>query len=243
MKIKSLAKAIDILELVAWADGPVSLKSISSGLGLSGATASRLASDLTEAGLLRKSGYRSFEPALGMIHLGQRAMLNYVFPKKVNKILHSRCRSTGLQGDLAGVFKSHLVYLYNSAHDEATGRLGLPYTGQLFNSNIALVVLATKYGEAEALRLLRGSLVEKDSAFSKDAVNSFKGRLGMLAEFGYSFLDGGSYWNACMPLRWREETLGLALYGAPGEIEERDRLVFEVKRLRADIEEMLLNME
>jgi DNA-binding IclR family transcriptional regulator len=108
MKIKALDKALGVLELVAWSDGPLALKAIADGLGLSVATASRLASDLVEAGLLRKSDYRRFEPALGLIHLGQRAMLNYVFPKKVNRMLRARCRATGLKGALAGIFKDRL---------------------------------------------------------------------------------------------------------------------------------------
>jgi hypothetical protein len=43
------------------------------------------------------------------------------------------------------------------------------------------------------------------------------------------------------PLRWREQTLGLALYGSPDEAKEPARLIREVKRLRDDVEETLLN--
>jgi DNA-binding IclR family transcriptional regulator len=65
MKTKVLGKALEVLELVAWSDGPLSLKSLCRESGLSLATASRLSADLVEAGLMRKSGYRSFEPSLG----------------------------------------------------------------------------------------------------------------------------------------------------------------------------------
>jgi DNA-binding IclR family transcriptional regulator len=242
MKTKVLGKALEVLELVAWSDGPLSLKSLCRESGLSLATASRLSADLVEAGLMRKSGYRSFEPSLGLIHLGQRAMLNYVFPKKANRLLRARCKALGLKGGLAGIFKDRVVYLYNSAHDEAPDRLGMPFTGHPFNSNIALVVLGASRGKKAALRVLRESAGRHLKGIAlKNSIESFKARLESLEREGHSFLDGGAYWNASVPLRWREQTLGLALYGSPDEAKEPARLIREVKRLRDDVEETLLN--
>ena len=244
MKLKLLAKTLALVDEVAMAEGPLSLKEISANLKLSLPTASRIASDLVEAGLLRKCGYHSFAPALGLIHLGQRATLNYIFPKKANRIIASRCRSTGLKGALAGVHKDRLVYLYNSSHDETPGRLGLPFVNHPFNSNIALVVLAASKGRKIALETLRKSLrKEGDGRPVKTSMDSYAERIAMLESEGHSLLDGGDFWNACVPLRWKDETLGLAFYASPKEARTKARLVLETKRLLADIEEALLNAQ
>lgn len=242
MKLKLLDKALGFIDCLAMADSPVSLKEVSSKLKLSLATASRIGSDLVEAGLIRKCGYHHFAPALGLIHLGQRATLTYIFPKKVNRLIASRCRATGLKGALAGVSKDRLVYLYNSSHDEAPDRLGLPFVNHPFNSNIALVALASSQGRRKALEILKRSLREEGRGVPYgEALKSYSARIGMLEACGHSLLDGGSYWNACVPLEWRGESLGLAMYASPQEARSRERLISEVKRLRSDIEEALLN--
>ncbi len=244
MKLKLLGKALGFLDCVSMTERPLSLKEAAAKLEISLATASRIGSDLVEAGLLRKSSYHCFEPALGLIHLGQRATLKCVFPKKVNRLIASRCRSTGLKGALAGIYKDRLVYLYNSSHDEAPSRLGLPYVNHPFNSNIALVVLADSKGRKKALKILRKSLREEgDGRPFKQALKSYEERISMLEDEGHALLDGGSFWNACAPLKWKGETLGLALYASPEEARSKERLVFEAKRLRSDIEEALLNSE
>ena len=242
MKSKLLRKTFELLDYVASCDGPASLKEMGQGLKSSPATCSRIASDLVEAGLLRKSDYHSFEPALGLIHLGQRATLNYIFPNKVNKLIVSRCRLTGFKGALAGVYKDRLVYLYNSSHDEAPGRLGLPFIGHPFNSNIALVVLTASLGREKAMAVLKSSLRRHGKALPfKETLDSYSERMSMLETEGYSLLDGGAFWNVCMPLRWRSEILGLALYASPESALKKESLIHETQRLLSDIEEALLN--
>lgn len=240
MKSKLLAKAFAFLDLACAAEEPLSLKDAAKSLKLSAATASRVGSDLVEAGLLRKSGYRSFEPALGLLHLGQRALLRNVFPKKALRLVSSRCRAEGLDGALAGVFKDRLVYFFNSSHDER--RPGLPYVNQPFNSNIALVSLCVSQGRERALAVLKKSLLENgDGRPEAAAAKSYSERLDALEREGFSFLDGGSFWNACVPLKWRGEAFGLALYASPEAARSKARLVSEAFRLRSDVEELLLN--
>jgi len=244
MKSKLLRKATSMLEIVSESDAPLSLKELEAALGLGQATASRIASDLVESGLLRKISYRNFAPGLGLIRLGQRASLNYAFLKKVNRLLDSRARGLSFGSALAGVAGRRLVYLFNSLHDDSPGRLGLPYSNTVCNSNIALVSLACSLGRKKAMTALRESLRSEGADLPfKAMLESYSKRIDMLESEGFSLLDGGSFWNCCVPLRWRSDVLGLALYAAPAKAVSKDRLVSETRKLLADVEELLLNVQ
>ncbi len=243
MRDKVLGKAFLVLEELTEADSPLTLKELSLRLGMNASTLSRIANDLVEGGYLRKASYRSFEPALGLIHLGQRALLNCQFPKKVSRLVCARCRATGLKGALAGVFKDRLVYLYNSSHEGSGRSAGMPFSYLTHKSNIALAVLARRHGRKEALRILKGSLKRSGQEASEELLRSFASRMDQLESEGCSFLDGEDFWNVAAPVEWQGEVYGLSLFGSKGSRGSERGLVKETLSLAASVREALLNCE
>ena len=241
MKNKLLGKTFLVLEEIAASTSPLSLKLLSARLKMHPSTLSRITGDLVEAAYLRKTSYRDFEPALGLIYLGQRATLNCYFPKKVNKLVRAHCQGTKIKGALAGVFKGCLVYLYISDSDHAD-RAGMPFVNQPHTSNIALTVLGVRHGKKEALKILRESLLRNVPKLPlRDNLRFYSERLDALAEKGYSLWDGKSYWNVCHPISWQGDIFGLSLFcGSDGQL-SKEQLVRESSRLAERIREFLLN--
>ncbi|MEI3002230.1 MAG: helix-turn-helix domain-containing protein [Victivallis sp.] len=142
MKNKLLEKTFQVLEAVAASPEPVSLKELSGRLGINSSTLSRIAADLVETGYLTKAGYRNFEPALGLIRIGQNAVHSSHLPRTVNPLVRSRVDELGVNGAFAGIESGQVVYLYRSDAFSDENRIGLPYRVPLYRSNIAIAILA-----------------------------------------------------------------------------------------------------
>ena len=97
MKNKLLEKTFLVLEAIAASPEPVSLKDLSTTLGLNISTASRITADLVEAGYVTKSGYRHFEAALGLIRLGQNAINSSPLPRTVNPLIRAKAEALGVK--------------------------------------------------------------------------------------------------------------------------------------------------
>ena len=155
-------KTLKILEVLSCSERAVSLKEICARTGTTPPAASRLLSDLTESGYIRKVTYRTFEPGLGMAALGQGAMLHDFFPRRAINFLDSELKKEDLQGALAGMFHGRLVYLYHSyALDPRMAMLSEEYP--LSVSNIALVILSCQYGRKKAEEIMLANLDEMES--------------------------------------------------------------------------------
>ena len=151
MKNKLLEKTFQVLEAVAASPEPVSLKELSGRLGINSSTLSRIAADLVETGYLTKAGYRNFEPALGLIRIGQNAVHSSHLPRTVNPLVRSRVDELGVNGAFAGIESGQVVYLYRSDAFSDENRIGLPYRVPLYRSNIAIAILAMSLPPGEAL--------------------------------------------------------------------------------------------
>ena len=244
MKNKLLGKAFLVLEEIAASMSPLSLKLLSTRLGIHASTLSRITNDLVEAGYLRKANYREFEPALGLIYLGQRAMVNCHFPKKVNRLIRGRCKTAKLQGAVAGVFKDRLVYMYNSSHEEAGDKAGMPFTCHPHSSNIALVVLAKRFGKTKALKVLEDSLTRyAPESDLQERLHFFDGRITELDAEGYSLWIAKDSWNVCVPVVWDDEVFGLALYTTPELAGTKERLIMETSLLAHRVNDLLLDRD
>lgn len=161
MKTLILNKTLKILEVLSSSERAVSLKEICERTGITPPAASRLLSDLTESGYIRKVTYRTFEPGLGMAALGQGAMLHDFFPRRAIDFLDSELKKEDLQGALAGMFHGRLVYLYHSyALDPRMAMLSEEHP--LSVSNIALVILSCQHGKKKAEEMMLGNLSEME---------------------------------------------------------------------------------
>lgn len=242
MKNLILLKTFRILEAIATASQPVSLKSLVVQLKLNTSTVSRITADLLEAGYIRKRNYREFEPALGMIFLGQCATRNLSFHKQLKRIIRSRCRILHLNGALAELFNDELVYLFLTMPDDLTDRSDLPFSCLLHKSNIAIVLLCRRYGGDKALQLLRKSL--RDHEHDLDTISQHEqflaARIEEFQQHGYSLWKKGNAWNVCVPVIHHGECLGLSLFCRPSRSGSDDLLVAEGKALAARLEDELI---
>ena len=146
MKNLLLEKTFRVLELAASAEKPVSLKQLSEATAIPPSTLSRIAADLVEAGYLSRSGPRRFEPAPGLILLGQNALYNSPLPHVANPLIRSRAESLGVNGALAGMQNGQLVYLYRSDLYGPDQINGMPCRVPPGRSYIALAILVMENG-------------------------------------------------------------------------------------------------
>lgn len=230
MKNKLLGKTFQVLEIVAASPEPVSLKQLSERLGISSSTLSRIASDLVKAGYLIKSGYRHFEPALGLIRIGQNAVHSSHLPRIVNPLMRSRVEELGVNGAFAGIERGQVVYLFRSDDFSAENRLRLPYRIPLYRSNIAIAILAMSLPTEEAVEYLRNDIRSRSG--NEVELDEIIPLLQHTARSGYLFRkEPNGHWNITFPVEFNGVFYGLAFHGNRAEEQNFDRLLFECSLL------------
>lgn len=153
---KVLLQGLELLRLLAQADGPVSATALAETTGQHPSTVSRLLSGLVQAGYVRKPDYRSFAADLGLVTLFGRVRQHFPLTRVPHAAL--RAQVAGLPGmrlSLATLHEHQLVYwLAIDANQEESDLVvsGFP----LHLSSIALRILLDR-PEAEALELLATS--------------------------------------------------------------------------------------
>ena len=241
MKTLILNKTLKILEVLSSSDRAVSLKEICAKTGITPPAASRLLSDLTGAGYIRKVTYRTFEPGLGMAALGQGAMRHDFFPRRAIEFLDSELRDQNLQGALAGMFHGRLVYLYHSyALNPRMAMLSEEHP--LSVSNIALVILSCQHGRKKAEDMMLGNLSEMEldpSLREKKAVVIRK----CLREFEKNHFSvwknekGGR--NICFPVISGSQIYGLSFLIGKDETRESSEIFLNCSGLVSSLRKML----
>lgn len=238
MKNKLLDKTFQVLEAVAASPEPVSLKELSGRLGINASTLSRIASDLVEAGYLTKPGYRCFEPALGLIRLGQNAVHSSHLPRTVNPMVKNRAEELGVNGAFAGIERGQLVYLFRSDAFSGESRIGLPYRVPLYRSNIAIAILAMSLPAEEALEQFRGDIRARNGNAAE--LDEIKPLLEHVVRNGYLFRrEPEARWNITFPVEYGGRFYGLAFYGDRAGERNFDRLLFECSLLASRIRSAL----
>ena len=238
MKNKTVEKCFAVLESVTAHEGAVTLKELSARLNMPPGTLSRLVSDLVEAGYLAKSGYHRWEPALGVVRLGQNAMSHFPPAAQINPMLRQRAAELGVEAALGGIDRGQLVYLYRSNAYAESDRAHLPCRVPLYRSNIAIMVLAKSFEVEKALAILRASRPEGESDPDDDTL---RGLLSSAAKEGYLVRrEGGGRWNICFPVEFDGAVFGLSLFGDGAENEAKlDRMLFETSLLCGRIHSQL----
>ncbi len=232
MKNKLLDKTLQVLEVIASSPEPRSLKSISSGLGLSPGTLSRIVADLCEYGLIEKFGYHQVRPSLGMIRLGQDAMTNFSLPRIVPPLIRSHAEAAEANGSFAGMHNWKLVYLYNSGGrggQSSEQLLGLPYWEPVLRSRLAAVILGAQHDEVELKELLKQRFfLESDSP----QVDFFMENCRQVRQNGYvAHREFGRGWSVNFPVWCNAHVYGVSLFGQDAEHCNLERMIFETSLL------------
>ena len=242
MKNKLLEKTFQVLEAVAASPEPVSLKELSGRLGINSSTLSRIAADLVETGYLTKAGYRNFEPALGLIRIGQNAVHSSHLPRTVNPLVRSRVDELGVNGAFAGIESGQVVYLYRSDAFSDENRIGLPYRVPLYRSNIAIAILAMSLPPGEALKRFRADIHARHAEHAAKAdLAEIRDLLEHVARNGYLFRrEPEARWNITFPVEYGGQFYGVSFYGDRAGERNFDRLLFECSLLASRIRSKLV---
>ena len=228
MKNKLIGKTLQVLEFVSSSPEPASMKAVAAEFGLAAGTLSRIISDLCEYGLIEKFGYHHVRPSLGMIRLGQDAMMNSSLPRIVPPLIRSHAEALEAKGAFAGVHRLKLVYLYNSGNT-VPGALGLPYWEPVLRSRMAAAILGTAY-TADELDTLIGSGLgiasdHPDMVFFHDNCRQVRAN-GYIAH-----REQGRGWSVNFPVVCNNKVYGVALSGKDTELHSLDRMIFETSLL------------
>ena len=242
MKNKLLEKTFLVLEAIAASPEPVSLKDLSTTLGLNISTASRITADLVEAGYVTKSGYRHFEAALGLIRLGQNAINSSPLPRTVNPLIRAKAEALGVHGAFAGIQHGQLVYLYRSDLFSQNQMYGLPCQVPFHRSNIAIVILSQAFSREEAVQKLMDSARNDNAepAYLNEERELLEKLVDSVLTNGYLLrMEPNKRWNICFPVRCKEIYYGVSFYGDAADTRNFDRLLFECSLLTSRIRNLL----
>lgn len=150
---KVLLQGLDLLRLLAQANGPVSATSLAQTTGQHPSTVSRLLTGLVKAGYLRKPDYHSYSVDLGLVTLLGRVRQHFPIATEPRlALIEAARRLPGMRLSLATLHGHQLVYwLAVDAGQEPVDLIsgGFP----LHLSSIALRILLDR-PKAEALELL-----------------------------------------------------------------------------------------
>ena len=241
MKNKLLEKTFQVLEAISASDGPVTLKELGRKIAINTSTLSRITADLVEAGYVFKADYRSFEPALGMIRLGQNAAYSSHLPRVINPMVKEHVEKLGVQGAFAGIDNNQVVYLYRSDAYASEREYGMPCRVPLYRSNIAIAILTQSRSSEEVLALFEESIHRnRAEGEAKADLEEIRALVEHVRKNGYLFRrEGRERWNITFPVEYNGGFYGVSFYGDRAEERNFDRLLFECSLLASRLHSAL----
>lgn len=234
----SLDKVFTVLELLASKDTSVSLKELVEITGINHSTLSRILSNLVEIGYVHKESYHEFRIDLGLVALGQRALLNYSLPKSVLNLVYKKSQQLKVEGAVAGLVNDEVVHLYHSAHAGMRGSLGLPLTCPIYKTNTGLVMLSKLKTVKEAMSIIRSS-IENDPHNTEPVetiIKQFRKRFNFARKHNYSFWLNNPEWNVSFPFNFKNRIFSVSLFSRK-PLKNRDKIILECSLLVRKIEE------
>lgn len=210
MKSLLTAKIFTVTSYLLRSGKPVSILELSQETGIERSACWRIVSDLCQLGYLRRTTGRKVEPGLGMIYWGQAASSHTFFTRKAMDKLGEESSRLQVQAALAGIFEEQLVYLYR---DNSSPLEFFQYP--LFKSNLALCILAKKYGSEKALTILGRNAEEHQQTADYSAWHQ---RIVLLEKTGYALEETTSGINLAFPLKRKNEIFGLSFF----ELSDKD---------------------
>lgn len=152
----ALTHGLEILRLLAEADGPLSSTEIARRVDLHQSSASRILKTLIAVGYVRKPDYRSFAVDLGVLTLGGSALRHFGLatkPRAALAALAERC--DGLLVSLATLWRGQIIYFlrYHKGHEPVLLSVG----GYPLHLSSPALRLLLALPEEHALQALEGS--------------------------------------------------------------------------------------
>jgi len=138
------AKILRVLDCVADAEAPLTLKELRSRTGLPAAVVSRICADLVEGGYLERDGYHAVAAAPGLLRLGAGALRNSPFLRQSLPILRARAANLGVRTSLVGLSGGKLCCFFRSA---SWGGIGTASREPWWRFEAAALLLAPEEGE------------------------------------------------------------------------------------------------
>ncbi len=114
-----LTIGLDILRILAEADGPLTATVIAERVGLHVSNVSRTLRVLAEHGYVRKPTYHSFAADLGILALAGAAVARLPAIAATTAAVQDAARASGLQATLAALHRDQVLYLHRGRPDGA----------------------------------------------------------------------------------------------------------------------------
>lgn len=106
-----LTAGLEILRILAEADGPLTATAIAERIDLHVSNVSRTLRVLAQAGYVRKPTYHSFAPDLGVLSLAGAAASRLPAVARTRSAVRELAAASGLQATLAALFRDQVLYL------------------------------------------------------------------------------------------------------------------------------------
>lgn len=110
-----LTTGLDILRILAEAEGPLTATAIAERVGLHVSNVSRTLGVLAKHGYVRKPTYHSFAPDLGVLALAGAAATRLPEVARTRDAVIELARASGLQATLAAFHRDQVMYLHRCA--------------------------------------------------------------------------------------------------------------------------------
>ena len=229
MKSTLLEKSFRILERVATASEPVTLKELAADLNLNTSTVSRIAADLTERHLIRKAGYHSFVPSTALFRLGEHAR-NTPLIRTVSPLLTSRALELNINISLACIESGDLLCLASCGPDAGDKK---PPAFPLWRSPQAAVILGKINQPETAENFFRRATENTASKLNLQQEQIFFKNLCRSAAATGCIIqkDPRTGWNVSFPIAAADDFFGLSLFGKDVDKCNIERMQFEGSRL------------
>lgn len=237
MKSTLLDKSFRILEKIALSREPVTLKELASDLELNTSTVSRIASDLTERNLIRKSGYHSFVPSIGLFRIGNAAGDTPLI-RAVSGVMEERLAEMGVNGVFAGIDGGYIVHMYEKMIDQTSW---MPSRLPVWKSNLAALLLGKRNDQEMIERFFYNTWKgdRKDAATLREC-ELLRRRCAEAAEAGHVvFKDPRLGWSISFPVEVSGELYGISIFGKDIENSKLELLEFECSRLASKLSSVL----
>ncbi len=112
-----LTTGLDILRILAEAEGPLTATAIAERVGLHVSNVSRTLGVLAKHGYVRKPTYHSFAPDLGVLALAGAAAARLPTVARTRAALVAAARAAGMNAALAALHRDQVLYLHQVAPD------------------------------------------------------------------------------------------------------------------------------
>jgi len=226
--VRSLDKALNILEVMSHIDGDIDLAKLAKMLSMPKSTLLRLLTTMRHHNLIRQDeNTKRFSLGLGLVALGRAAESNFDLVKRIHPFLVDLSERTGETASLLIMEGDHAVYI-----DQVTSKniiRGQPRIGlrlELYCSSSGKVLLSS-LDEARFEALFKGKKLEQKTSKTIDDLEKLRKELQKVRDQGYATDDeeveiGGRCVAAPIRNKSGEVIASISVMGPTTRIRQKD---------------------